>query len=118
MPQPCRRATLATLAAMAGASLGRPAVAQPAAPDTAFDFIALGDMPYGADLIAGPTYRSLIDRINGLGLPFAIHVGDFKSGTAACSDDEYLRQWLHFQRFAGALVYTQSTELKADRVEW
>ena len=106
MPKPGRRATLAALAAVAGCGLVRPVVAQSAAPDKAVDFIALGDMPYGPDLIAGPIYRSLIDRINGLGLPFAIHVGDFKDGTAACSDDEYLLQWRHFQRFAGALVYT------------
>ena len=104
MPQPGRRATLATLAAMAGAGLAWPAPAQPGA--TAFDFIALGDMPYGPDLIAGPIYRNLIQRINHLGLRFAIHVGDFKDGTAACSDDEYRLQWQHFQRFAGALVYT------------
>lgn len=96
-----RRRTLALLAA--GAAPGAPLRAQP--PET-FDFIALGDMPYGRDLLAGPPYRGLIDRINGLGLPFAIHVGDFKDGTAACSDDEYRLQWQHFQRFAGALVYT------------
>ncbi len=113
--QPGRRALLA---AQSGAGLGAPATAQPAtspAPaPAAFDFIALGDMPYGPDLIAGPLYRSLIDRINGLGLspsmplaiPFAIHVGDFKDGLAACSDAEFQLQWQHFQRFAGALVYT------------
>jgi hypothetical protein len=91
------------LTALAGTLLAAPLRARPA---EAFDFIALGDMPYGADLLAGTPYRSLIDRINGLGLPFAVHVGDFKDGTAACGDDEYQRQWQHFQRFAGALVYT------------
>jgi len=95
----------ALLAALATASLGVRAQA-PAADAAAFDFIALGDVPYGPDLLAGPSYRSLIDRINALGLPFAIHVGDFKEGTAACSDGEYRRQWQLFQRFAGALVYT------------
>lgn len=96
-----RRRALALLAG--GAALSPTLQAQP--PES-FDFIALGDMPYGPDLLAGPPYRSLIDRINGLGLPFAIHVGDFKDGTAACSDDEYQLQWQHFQRFAGALVFT------------
>jgi hypothetical protein len=98
-----RRRALALLAATTG--LAAPLRAQPDA-HAGFDFIALGDMPYGPDLLAGPPYRSLIDRINGLGLPFAIHVGDFKEGIAACSDDEYQLQWQHFQRFAGALVYT------------
>ena len=99
--RPGRRALLAGLAA---AGLGvRPAQADAA---DAFDFVALGDAPYGHDLLVGPMYRSLIDRINGLGLRFAIHVGDFKDGTAACSDAAYQLQWQHFQRFAGALVYT------------
>ncbi len=95
----------AWLAALGAASLGMQA-ATPATKAGVFDFIALGDVPYGPDLLAGPMYRSLIDRINRLGLPFAIHVGDFKSGNAACSDAEYQRQWQHFQRFAGALVFT------------
>lgn len=97
-----RRLALGALAAT-GAGLAAPLRAQP---PEAFDFIALGDMPYGPDLLAGAAYRSLIDRINGLALPFAIHVGDFKDGTAACDDDEYRLQWQHFQRFAGGLVYT------------
>lgn len=99
---PGRRALLAALAA---AGLGARA-AGPATDPGAFDFIALGDVPYGPDLLAGPAYRGLIRRINGLGLPFAIHVGDFKDGTAPCSDAEYQRQWQHFQRFAAALVFT------------
>lgn len=104
---PGRRALLAALGA---AGLGTAGLAvqatAPASAAGAFDFIALGDAPYGPDLLAGPIYRSLIDRINGLGLPFAIHVGDFKNGNAACSGAEYQRQWQHFQRFAGALVFT------------
>ncbi len=104
--QPSRRALLGALACLAGAGLAQPVPAQSAAAQAAFDFIALGDMPYGPDLIAGQAYRSLIAQINQLGLPFAIHVGDFKDGKAACSDAEYQLQWQHFQRFAGALVYT------------
>jgi hypothetical protein len=99
--RPGRRALLAGLVA---AGLG--VRAAPAADPPTVDFIALGDLPYGPDLLAGPLYRHLIDRINGLGLRFAIHVGDFKDGTAACSDAAYALQWQHFQRFAGALVYT------------
>ena len=104
-----RRAALAALGALAAAG---PAGANPASttaaadPSQAIDFVALGDMPYGPDLLSGPPYRHLIDEINALGLPFAIHVGDFKDGLAACSDDEYGRQYRHFQRFAKALVYT------------
>ena len=102
-----RRSAVAALGALAAGGLAawspRPAGAETAAP---FEFVALGDMPYGPDLIAGPAYRRLIALINQAGPRFAIHVGDFKDGTAACSDDEYLQQWRHFQRFAGALIYT------------
>jgi hypothetical protein len=33
-------------------------------------------------------------------------VGDIKSGSTQCSDEEFARQLEHFQRFAGAVVYT------------
>ena len=80
--------------------------ATPAAAPAAFEFVALGDMPYGPDLIAGPAYRHLIELINQAAPRFAIHIGDFKDGTAACSDDEFRLQWQHVQRLAGALIYT------------
>jgi len=95
-----RRAALGWLGALAAAAAAASDSAE------AIDFVALGDMPYGPDLLSGPLYRHLIDAINALGLPFAIHVGDFKAGTAPCSDEEYERQHRHFQRFAKALVYT------------
>jgi hypothetical protein len=96
-----RRAALAALASL----LHRPISAEAAAIEP-FDFVALGDMPYGPDLIQGQAYRQLIDQINALGLPLTIHVGDFKSGIAPCSDAEYTLQQQYFQRFAQALVYT------------
>ncbi|MFZ4383303.1 MAG: hypothetical protein ACOYO0_15205, partial [Sandarakinorhabdus sp.] len=69
-----------------------------------FQFVALGDLPYGSASQA--PYQALIERINQLSPAFSIHVGDFKSGSTACSDEEFSRQLAHFQRFAGALVYT------------
>ena len=72
----------------------------------AFEFVALGDMPYGADATAGAAYRHLIGQVNAMKLPFTLHVGDFKSGLADCSDAEYRLQLQNFQRFARALVYT------------
>lgn len=54
----------------------------------------------------GAAYRHLIDQINALAPPFAVHVGDFKDGLADCGDEEYARQHAHFQRFDPALVYT------------
>ena len=88
------------LACCAAAAPARAAGFQP------FDLIALGDMPYGADLLVGPAYRHLIDLVNQTGLPLALHVGDFKDGTASCDDAEFALQLSHFQRFTQALVYT------------
>ncbi len=69
-----------------------------------FQFIALGDLPYGQASQA--PYRALIDRINQLAPAFSVHVGDIKSGSTLCSDEEFAAQWAHFQRYTGAVVYT------------
>jgi hypothetical protein len=71
-----------------------------------FSFVALGDLPYGSDDTAGVKYRALITQINALNPKFSIHVGDFKSGSTRCSDEEFERQRKHFDLFKGALIYT------------
>ena len=93
--------------ALAAAAAPPAAAAAPATPAfQPFDLIALGDMPYGPDLLVGKAYRHLIDMVNRTGLPLTLHVGDFKDGTAACSDAEFSLQHGHFQHFNQALVYT------------
>lgn len=77
-----------------------------AAAQQSFSFVALGDLPYGSPRKAYGPYRALIDRINQVAPVFSIHVGDFKSGSTRCSDEEYANQLEHFQRFKGAVVYT------------
>lgn len=69
-------------------------------------FVALGDLPYGSDEVAGTRYRTLIEGINRSEPNFSIHVGDFKSGSTVCSDEEFRRQRGHFDRFTHPLVYT------------
>jgi hypothetical protein len=71
-----------------------------------FSFVALGDLPYGSDETAGVKYRELITQINALNPEFSIHVGDFKAGSALCSDEEFERQRKHLDLFKGALIYT------------
>ncbi len=71
-----------------------------------FSFVALGDLPYGPDETAGVKYRALITEINALNPEFSIHVGDFKAGSARCSDEEFARQRKHFDLFKSALIYT------------
>jgi hypothetical protein len=71
-----------------------------------FHFVALGDLPYGAPAQSYPPYRKLIDRINQEAGAFSIHVGDIKSGSTLCNDEEFAQQLEHFRRFKGAVVYT------------
>ncbi len=71
-----------------------------------FEFVALGDLPYGPAAQSYPPYRALIERINQVAPAFSIHVGDIKSGSTLCSDEEFTNQLEHFQRYAGAVVYT------------
>ncbi|MDT9002024.1 hypothetical protein RQP53_22290 [Paucibacter sp. APW11] len=82
------------------------AVALGAAQAAPFEFIAIGDMPYGAREQAYPAYAQLIKQINAVQPSFTIHVGDFKSGGSPCSDEEFGNQLNFFNSFAGALVYT------------
>ena len=71
-----------------------------------FNFVALGDMPYGNQNQTYLTYRSLIEAINRSQPKFSIHVGDFKSGSSLCSDREYAEQLKHFSMFEEGVVYT------------
>lgn len=71
-----------------------------------FHFVALGDLPYGPAEKAGPPYRALIAAINRDTPAFSIHVGDIKSGSTPCSDEEFQRQLGHFALFEAAVVYT------------
>ncbi len=71
-----------------------------------FDFVAIGDMPYGPRDKAWPPYEHLIGQINRLRPAFTLHIGDFKSGGSPCSDEEFEAQLGFFNRFDAALVYT------------
>ncbi len=71
-----------------------------------FSFVALGDLPYGDETRAYPPYRALISSINKIQPRFSIHVGDIKSGSTLCSDQEFEAQLGHFNRFDAAVVYT------------
>ena len=71
-----------------------------------FSFVALGDLPYGDETRAFPAYRALISSINKMQPPFSIHVGDIKSGSTRCSDQESVAQVGHFNLFETAVVYT------------
>jgi len=71
-----------------------------------FEFVAIGDMPYGHKDKSYPPYEHLIGQINALHPAFTVHVGDFKSGASPCTDAEFEAQLGFFNRFDPALVYT------------
>ncbi|MBU3578016.1 hypothetical protein [Polynucleobacter sp. UK-Kesae-W10] len=70
-----------------------------------FKFIALGDMPYTIpeDYVR---YEQLIKAINGKDPSFSIFVGDTKSGSTPCSDENNQKVKNYFDQFASPLVYS------------
>jgi hypothetical protein len=81
-------------------------LAATAASAETFKFIALGDMPYGDKAKTYPKFNSLIDAINARKPAFAIHVGDFKSGSSPCSDAMFQEQIDFMNKFEAPLIYT------------
>lgn len=77
----------------------------PAAAET-FQFVALGDMPYGDKAAMHPRLKTLIGAINARKPAFAVHIGDFKSSRAPCSDFEFAEQLEFMNTFEPALIYT------------
>jgi hypothetical protein len=68
------------------------------APAADFTFGALGDLPYSRD--EEERFPGLIADMNREELAFVVHVGDFKSAVATCSDEIYLerRGWFDSSR--------------------
>lgn len=84
-------------------SVSAPASAQSAEP---FNFVAIGDMPYNIPKDY-EKFDRLIDKINKeAGSAFTVHVGDIKSGSTQCSDENFKKVFDQFARFEAPLVYT------------
>ena len=77
----------------------QPAAAQP------FEFVALGDTPYKLpdDYVK---FDRLIAAINARKPAFSIHVGDIKSGSSPCSDENLMKVRAQFETFEQPLLYT------------
>ena len=96
--------TLLTCAAVALVA-GSLSTAHPARGAEAFEFVALGDLPY--DVPADDArFERLIAAINAIEPAFSIHVGDIKSGSSPCSDEMLQKVKDRFMTFEGPLVYT------------
>ncbi len=71
----------------------------------AFEFVALGDMPYKLPKDYA-RFDRLIAAINKIKPAFSIFVGDTKAGNTPCSDDMLKKVKDQFMTFAGPLIYT------------
>jgi hypothetical protein len=71
-----------------------------------FNFVALGDNPYGEPAVVNPSFETLIAEINDHAPAFTIHIGDTKSGSTPCDDAMLTQQLTFMNSFATALIYT------------
>ncbi len=77
--------------------------AQGAGPN-AFEFVALGDMPYRPEDY--DKVDRLIDAINVVKPAFTLHVGDIISGRTLCSDENLERSARQLAQLDAPLIYT------------
>jgi hypothetical protein len=77
---------LSSVAALLALQAGTAALAEQVGGDSAFSFIAMGDMPYKLP-DDYPKVDRLVAAINTMKPSFTIHVGDIKSGSTPCTDE-------------------------------
>jgi hypothetical protein len=70
----------------------------------AYRVALFGDVPYSES--AEEAYDRLIDDVNEDGVTFSSHVGDFKSGSSPCTDENVEENIGRFDSLANPLVYT------------
>ncbi|MGI8910263.1 MAG: hypothetical protein ACR2JR_06890 [Rubrobacteraceae bacterium] len=69
-----------------------------------FDVGLIGDFPYAPE--QQQEAENLLDELNGEKLAFVTHDGDIKSGSTACADDVYSREYRRFESSKNPFVYT------------
>ncbi len=71
----------------------------------AFSFVAMGDMPYKLPDDYAKVDR-LIGTINAMKPSFTLHVGDIKSGSSPCTDENFKKAFDQLQTIEPPLMYT------------
>jgi hypothetical protein len=64
----------------------------------------IGDFPYAPE--QEQEADNLLEELNGERLAFVAHDGDIKSGSSACTDDVYRKEYRRFEGSKNPLVYT------------
>ena len=91
-------------AAIAGAvALADPRATQ-AAESSAFEFVAMGDMPYRPSDVE--KVDRLIQAINAIKPAFTIHVGDIISGRTLCTDENLEQSARQLDQLDAPVIYT------------
>ncbi len=70
----------------------------------AFDVGLIGDFPYAPE--QERQADNLLDELNAENLAFVAHDGDIKSGSTACTDNVYRREYRRFEGSKNPFVYT------------
>ena len=98
------RLLLVLVGAVLAASFSAAALAKPQASGRPFDVALIGDIPYNA-LQEVQTAR-LFGELDREKLAFITHDGDIKSGSSACTNDVYQKEFRRFEASKNPLVYT------------
>jgi hypothetical protein len=69
-----------------------------------FDVGLIGDFPYAPE--QQQEADNLLEELNGEQLAFITHDGDIKSGSTACTNDVYRREYRRFESSKNPFVYT------------
>ena len=96
---------LAALVALsATVAFAKPPVTPPGEGGPKFDVALIGDIPYNAQQEVQTA--NLFEELNAENLAFVAHDGDIKSGSCACTNDVYAREYNRFEDSRNPLVYT------------
>jgi hypothetical protein len=74
-----------------------------AAEPSQFSFAVLGDVPYHDGEVLD--FERMLGEISGDNVSFAVHVGDFKSGSSRCSDELFVNRKEMFSKSAHPLIF-------------
>lgn len=104
-PAPAAAPAAPSAAEVPSAANPAPAPA-PAGAGEPFDFVLIGDMPYGKAEEVNPPFEAFIAQINAARPDLVVHIGDTKSGSTPCSDEALAQTLTYLNSFDMPLLYS------------